>query len=62
MQLVVGQTHVTHSLRDAAYNLAHGVETSVWVTMLEHHTNFMDGIVTVSTTLRTQQVLHSLEP
>ena len=61
MQLVVGQTHVSHSLRDAAYNLAHGVETSQWVTTEEPHINRTDGTAIVTITRVILQVLHSSE-
>ena len=60
--LTLGHLHVTHSSTDVVCNLAHGVETLVWVTMLLDHTVLVVSTVTVTTTIvLCQVVLHSSE-
>lgn len=61
MQLTLGQVHVTLNSRGAVYNLAHGVETSQWVTTEEPHIKWTDGTAIVSITKVILQVLHSSE-
>ena len=61
MQLTLGQVHVTLNSRGAVYNLAHGVETSQWVTTEEPHIKWTDGTAIVSITRVILQVLHSSE-
>ena len=60
--LMTGVSHVTHVMKDVVDNLAHGVETLVWVTMLLDHTVLVVSTVTVTTTIvLCQVVLHSSE-
>jgi len=61
VQLTLGQVHVTLNSRGAVYNLAHGVETSQWVTTEEPHIKWTDGTAIVSITRVILQVLHSSE-
>ena len=61
MQLTLGQVHVTLNSRGAVYTLAHGVETSQWVTTEEPHIKWTDGTAIVSITRVILQVLHSSE-